>query len=57
MLVQVQRPDTKHKTMSNFHHMSAQTIFSVLDYLSKWKRYTAQMKAAETASAKGSKYS
>ena len=59
VLVQVQRPDvyTKHKSLSDFHHICVQTIFSVLDYLSKWKRYTAQMKAAETPSAKGSKHS
>ena len=55
MLGQVQRSYTKNKTMSNFHHMSAQTIFSVLDYLSKWKRYMDQMKSAELARIKGGK--
>ncbi|XP_063432068.1 serine/threonine-protein kinase ATR-like [Mytilus trossulus] len=36
-----QKPDTKHRD-GNFHHMSAQTIFSIMDHLTKWKRQKAQ---------------
>jgi len=31
---------------SSLHHMSAQTIFSVLDYLTKWKFLSQQIKPA-----------
>ncbi|XP_052796079.1 serine/threonine-protein kinase ATR-like isoform X2 [Mya arenaria] len=34
------------KVAVGFHHMAAQTIFSVLDYLTKWKFLSQQIKAA-----------
>ncbi|KAL3865678.1 hypothetical protein ACJMK2_043042 [Sinanodonta woodiana] len=54
VLCQVKRSDAKQRSGSDFHRMSAQIVFSVLDYLTRWKTLRAQMKAAETpAQSKG----
>ncbi|KAJ8304679.1 hypothetical protein KUTeg_018262, partial [Tegillarca granosa] len=46
VLNQAKKPDIKHR--SDFHHLSAQTVFKVLDYLTKWKRYKAQFESGKT---------
>ncbi|XP_052214022.1 serine/threonine-protein kinase ATR-like isoform X2 [Dreissena polymorpha] len=46
VLTQVTCMDSKNKG-DNLHHMSAQTIFSVLDYLTKWKYLSLQIGTAE----------
>ncbi|XP_060578307.1 serine/threonine-protein kinase ATR-like [Ruditapes philippinarum] len=52
VLNQGTRSDGKLKG-SNYHHMSAQTVFSILDYLTKWKYFMLQLKAAEMQKRKG----
>ncbi|XP_045160246.2 serine/threonine-protein kinase ATR-like [Mercenaria mercenaria] len=52
VLNQGSRSDGKPKS-SNFHHMSAQTVFSILDYLTKWKYFVLQLKAAEMQKRRG----
>nr|XP_034325117.1 serine/threonine-protein kinase ATR isoform X2 [Crassostrea gigas] len=42
VLNQTRKTDNKNRPISNSHHLSAQTVFSVLDYLVKWKRFQAQ---------------
>ncbi|ESO96675.1 hypothetical protein LOTGIDRAFT_176570 [Lottia gigantea] len=56
VLTQVKKPDTRHGSASDFRHMSAQTIFSVIDYLTKWKRHRAQTIAAEKPNPKEAAY-
>ncbi|KAL4227217.1 hypothetical protein ACF0H5_012662 [Mactra antiquata] len=53
VLQQSTRTDGKQKGSIN-HHMSSQTIFSILDYLTKWKYFMLSMKAIEAAKKKGS---
>lgn len=50
VLNQGARGDGKPKG-SSFHHMSAQTVFSVLDYLTKWKYFMLQMNTMKAAEA------
>ncbi|KAK6188750.1 hypothetical protein SNE40_004864 [Patella caerulea] len=56
VLTQVKKPDTRHGSASDFRHMSAQTVFSVIDYLTKWRRHRAQTKAAEKPNPKEAAY-
>ncbi|XP_012937158.1 serine/threonine-protein kinase ATR [Aplysia californica] len=55
----MQKPETRLESASNFHHLSAQTVFSILDYLTMWCNHRAQSLAATTtaaAAAKGINY-
>ncbi|GAB1608793.1 serine/threonine-protein kinase ATR-like [Argonauta hians] len=52
VLNQISKSDTRQGSVTDLRHMSAQTIFSVLDYLSKWRTNRAQLKAAEMPSSK-----
>lgn len=52
VLNQVRKSDTRQGSVADFRHMSAQTIFSVLDYLTKWRTNRAQVKASEMPSSK-----
>ena len=47
VLTQITRMEGRQKVLSDLHHMSAQTIFSVLDYLTKWKYRSVLFKIAE----------
>ncbi|XP_062573409.1 serine/threonine-protein kinase ATR-like [Saccostrea cucullata] len=42
VLNRTRKTDNKDRPISHSHHLSAQTVFSVLDYLVKWKRFQAQ---------------
>ncbi|XP_048255679.1 serine/threonine-protein kinase ATR-like isoform X1 [Haliotis rufescens] len=53
---QVKKPDTRHRSPSDFRHKSAQTVFSVLDYLAKWCRHRAQAKPAANSSTRQASY-
>ncbi|XP_060075850.1 serine/threonine-protein kinase ATR-like, partial [Ylistrum balloti] len=46
VLNQAKRPDSKQKA-ANLPHLSTQTIFSVLDYLTKWMHYMTQTKGVD----------
>lgn len=48
VLTQITRIEGKQKVLANLHHMSAQTVFSVLDYLTKWKYRSVQFKVNDT---------
>ncbi|XP_076443272.1 serine/threonine-protein kinase ATR-like isoform X2 [Babylonia areolata] len=36
---EAKKADTRHTSTSDLRHMSAQTVFSVLDYLTKWRTH------------------
>ncbi|XP_013417435.1 serine/threonine-protein kinase ATR-like isoform X2 [Lingula anatina] len=52
VLDHVKKPDTRQGSASDFRHMSAQTVFSVLDHLTKWKRHKLQHLAHSSQRAK-----
>ena len=52
VLNQVRKSDTRRGNVADFRHMSAQTVFSCLDYLTKWRTNRAQVKASEMPSSK-----
>ncbi|XP_041373194.1 serine/threonine-protein kinase ATR-like [Gigantopelta aegis] len=56
VLNQVKKPDTRQGNPSDFSHKSAQTVFSILDYLTKWQRHRAQIKAAANPNPKEAAY-
>ena len=39
--------------MANFRHVSTQTVFSVLDYLTKWRQYQVQNLTRGVAPGRG----
>ena len=43
VLQHVQMPESQQESMSNFHHLIAQTVFSILDYLTMWKSHRMQI--------------
>ncbi|RUS83841.1 hypothetical protein EGW08_008382 [Elysia chlorotica] len=43
VLQHVQIPESQQASMSNLHHLSAQTVFSVLDYLTMWRSHRMQI--------------
>lgn len=47
VLHQIRKSDTRQGSVTDMRHMCAQTVFSVLDYLSKWRTNRAQLKVAE----------
>ena len=51
-------PDTRHGSASDLAHMSAQTVFSVLDFLIKWTRHRvmtlSQLSSAHSSRGKSS---
>ncbi|BFY98653.1 hypothetical protein BsWGS_01693 [Bradybaena similaris] len=49
VLQKLQKQDLRHESASNFHHMSAQTMFSVLDYLTMWRSHQAEVSVAKCA--------
>ena len=36
VLTYMQKPEMRLESASNFHHLSAQTVFSILDFLTRW---------------------
>ncbi|KAK7116236.1 hypothetical protein V1264_001954 [Littorina saxatilis] len=43
---QAKKADVRHSSTSDFRHVGAQTIFSVLDYLTKWRTHRIQILTA-----------
>ena len=52
VLNDVKDPETRHGSASDLRHMSAQTVFSVLDHLTKWKREKFSILSVEAANLK-----
>lgn len=46
VLTQAKRPDSKQKA-ANLHHLSTQTIFSVLHYLNRWPYHMTRIKGVD----------
>ncbi|XP_064607735.1 serine/threonine-protein kinase ATR-like [Liolophura sinensis] len=53
VISQVKKPETRHGSASDFRHMSAQTVYSIFDYLNKWRQRRAQVIAAKAGNTKG----
>ena len=50
---QAKKADTRQSSTSDLRHMSAQTIFSVLDYLTKWRTHRILMLTAGVPMGRG----
>ena len=53
VLNQAKKADTRHTSTSDLRHMSAQTVFSVLDYLTKWKTHLVRTLTAGLPPGRG----
>ena len=53
VLLDAKEDEVRYGSPSDLRHMSAQTVFSVLDYLTKWLRQYAMKRAEKLPPAPG----
>ncbi|KAK2144551.1 hypothetical protein LSH36_748g02080 [Paralvinella palmiformis] len=53
VLHNVKNPDTRHGSASDLRHMSAQTVFNILDHVTTWSRHRLMLISRMASQSKG----
>ncbi|CAL1526088.1 unnamed protein product, partial [Lymnaea stagnalis] len=53
VLRHIQKAKCGQESASNFHHISAQTVFSIVDYLTMWRNLSVQVTGTTVATEQG----